>query len=84
MFSHLIDARHHLYQDGLSSHGGRVCQGAVLIMRDFEGGLLKESRGGLDSFAGEKGEIVLRSGLGCGKEDLLGVIALSSRAGLWP
>lgn len=56
----------------------------MLIMRDFEGGLLKESRGGLDSFAGEKGEIVLRSGLGCGKEDLLGVIALSSRAGLWP
>lgn len=53
-------------------------------MRDFEGGLLKGSRGGLDSFPEEKGEMVLRSGLGCGKGDLFGVIALSSLAVLWP
>ncbi len=50
----------------------------------FSGSLLRESRGASDSFAEEKGEIVLRSGLGCGKRDLFGVIAVSSQAVLWP
>lgn len=34
----------------------------------------------MDSFAGEKGKIILRSRVGCGKGDLFSLIALLSLA----
>lgn len=63
----------HLYQAGHSSCG---LSRSSADYEGFWGGLLKESRGGLDSFAVEKGETVLRNGMDCGKGDLFGVIVL--------
>lgn len=73
----------HLYQDSRSICGDSL-SGSRADYEGFRGGLLKESRGGLDSFAGEKGAMVLSSVLGCGKGDLYCVIAFSSLAVLWP